>query len=539
MDPIVASKEYAHCLEEALMRVEIGVNRRLTLNDAKLIASGRSIVSMSPDSFGAMNNSYSFLRSSIDKRIPIYGINTQFGDQVNLLDEHLDHSEELYRHSIIARQENLIKSHACGAGDYAPIEVVKVAMALRANCLSKGYSGINPATVEAVLTCLNAGITPLVPRYGSIGASGDLIPLAAIASALIGEDVDVIYKGKLMRAPQAFEEAGIPKLQPEIRDGLALINGTSFMTAIASLALYDLKRLFVQMLAAIAMALESMLVINSAYHPLVHQLKGQSGENEVNNFLNDFWQGSQLLTDLDELREHYDNTSASSKAPRPLQDYYSLRSVPQGFGPFQENLARAVTWIENEMNSVNDNPIMDVANKKIHHGANFMGYYVTDTCDILKMNIAQASTWLHALLANMVHPRKNHDLPTNLVSDPTKYSGFRPIQLLAASLAVQNRKLAQSHQAYMLPTEGDNQDVNSLGTHAAFDFRESVANLERLTAVIFLASAQALELRGIKKASTKSQQIYQIIRSRSATLIDRPMTEEINVVVHLLKAEEI
>jgi len=370
----------------------------------------------------------------------------------------------------------------------------------------------------------------VVRCYGSIGASGDLIPLAMIAAALIGEEVAVTYKDQVMMAPQAMQLAGLQPYKPVMRDGLALLNGTSFMTAIASLAVADLQRVFQQMLSAIAMTLESLFVISSAYHPLVHQLKQQHGENIINQFFVDFWQGSQLLTDLDELRI----TDGSHK---PVQDYYSIRSIPQGFGPFQENLERAIKWIENEMNSVNDNPVIDVKDKNIHHSANFMGYYITDSCDILKMNIAQASTWLHALLANLVHPRKNHDLPVNLVPNPSKHNGFRSMQLLAAALAVQNRKFAQPHQAFTIPTEGDNQDVNSLGTHAAFDFKESVANLERLTAILLLAATQALELRGIEKASKKAQTIHQVVRQYSPMIEHcRPMSEEIEHFVEALKA---
>jgi histidine ammonia-lyase len=192
------------------------------------------------------------------------------------------------------------------------------------------------------------------------------------------------------------------------------------------------------------------------------------------------------------------------------------------------------------MNSVNDNPIIDTVENKVHHNANFMGYYITDASDKLKIDIAQASTWIHALLANLVHPRKNHHLPANLVQNPGRQNGFRPLQLLAASLAVQNRKLAQAHQAFMLPTEGDNQDVNSLGTHAAFDLRDAVNNLERLTAILFLASVQALEFRGIEKAGLQSRQIYDVIRKHSATVADcRPMSDEIASICQLMEDEKI
>lgn len=522
----------------------IGVNCQLKLSDVKLIAYKAIPIILSPGSHLVMEDSYRFLKLCVDQRIPIYGVNTQFGDQASHLDSNLyNTSQSLYEQSIRARQENLIKSLACGVGDEVSPEVIKLTMVLRAHCLSQGYSGVTPATMQAILDYLNAGIVPIIYEYGSIGASGDLIPLAMIAAGLIGENVDVLYKGEIIKAPQAIERAGLKKIKPQLREGLALMNGTSFMTAIASLALCDLQRLFKQMLAAIAIALESMLVINSAYHPLVHQLKKQTGEMIVNDFLINFWEGSQLLTDLDELRDVFlknNSQSVPENPKRSVQDYYSLRSVAQGFGSFQENLQRCIQWIENEMNSINDNPIIDAANEKIYYGANFMGYYVTDACDILKMNIAQASSWIHALLANLLHPRKNHSLPTNLVEKPEKNNGFRSFQLLAAALAVQNRKLAQSQQAFMIPTEGDNQDVNSLGAHAAFDLRESVTNLERLTAILLLTSTQALELRGIQKASKKSQVIYQIIRESSPALLNcRIMLEDINAVIRLLKEEMI
>ncbi len=510
--------------------VTIGRGCQLTLASAHEMAKSKSSVALPPVAIVSIENAYQFLKKHVDQRIPIYGVNTNFGDQVRYIDVAIkDIDSQKYYESIQDRQENIIRSLSCGLGSIVSPQIVRTTMMLRAHCLSQGYSGVHLELINTLIDFINAGITPVVRCYGSIGASGDLIPLSMIAAALIGEEVAVHYQNEIMMAPEAIRLAGLKAYKPVMRDGLALINGTSFMTAISSLALYDLNRLFNQMLAAIAMTLESLFVINSAYHPMVHELKQQQGECAINQFFVDFWEGSQLLTDLDELR----NTDYTHK---PVQDYYSIRSVPQGFGPFQENLKRAITWIENEMNSVNDNPIIDTEDNRIHHSANFMGYYVTDACDILKMNIAQASTWIHALLAILVHPRKNQDLPVNLVPDPSKHNGFRSMQLLAAALAVQNRKLGQSHQSYTLPTEGDNQDVNSLGTHAAFDFQESVANLERLTTILLLAATQALELRGIEKASKKAQSIYHVIREHSPIIEKcRPMSEEIARVVDLLR----
>jgi histidine ammonia-lyase len=520
-----------------LHQIIIGANTRLTLRDSHLLATQQTRVLLNKSAYPLMEHSHAFLKSCIEQHMPIYGVNTNFGDQVKFLDANIQNSQtEVSYESIVSRQENLIRSMACSLGTPVAAEIIRVAIMLRSHCLGQGYSGVTPFLVEAMLDFLNAGITPIVNNYGSIGASGDLIPLASIAAAMIGEDVDVSYQNQIMKAPAALALAGLTKLTPQLRDSLAMINGTSFMTAIASLTLYKLNRLFTQMLSAIAMTLEAMLVISSAYHPLVHKLKHHTGEIFINNFMLKFWENSKLLSDLTELRL----ANRSTESTRPVQDYYSLRSVAQGFGTFHENLLQATRWIEDEMNSVNDNPVINAATKEIYHGANFMGYYVTDACDMLKMNIAQASTWLHALLANLLHARKNIGLPTNLAEDPAVHNGFRSLQLLATSLTVQNRKLAQTHQSFTLPTEGDNQDVNSLGTHAALDLQEAVNNLQRLTAISLIASAQALEIRGIANASSRAQVIFQTVRTCSPKLVGcRPMTDEIETLITLLEQEKI
>lgn len=526
-------KQIHLCNEENL---QVGFNKKISLTDCKAFSIKGMKLDLTFEASSKIEKSYKFLLDFSDQqRIPIYGLNTQFGDQVNLVDIYLNHDVEEYHNSVSTRQSNLIKSHACGLGVCVSPEAVKVAMLLRTHCLTQGYSGISNNTISSMIKFINAGIIPQVHRYGSIGASGDLIPLATIAAAMAGGDVDVLYQGKVIKASEALYKAKLKPIEVSLRDGLALINGTSFMTSIASLAVYDLIRVFTPMLAAIAMALESMLVIESGYDPIVHSLKNHIGSIKVNNFMLKFWEGSTLLSSLDELRTKSVSAGQYVAHQKTVQDYYSVRSVPQGFGPFVENLENAIRWIEEEINAVSDNPIIDYDNKKIHHGANFMGYYITDACDILKINIAQASSWIHALLANLVHPRKNHGLPTNLIANPEKFNGFRPIQLLAASIAVQNRKFAQAQQSYMIPTEGDNQDVNSLGTHAALDLREAVDNLERLVAILLMASTQALSFRDIKKASQNAQKVSSAIREVFPDLNEcRLISKEINNVIGLI-----
>jgi histidine ammonia-lyase len=486
--------------------VVVGGSQNLDVNTLVAVARHGASVSLDPSSRARMGECHTFFTSKVDSRVPIYGLNTQFGDQVVLLDKHLDDYEgESYQDSLKNRQNSLIKSHNCGMGELAPGEVVRGAMLLRARCMARGYSGVRPEVVDAYFEFLNRGITPECFRYGSIGASGDLVPLATIAAAVVGEDVHVRFDGHTLPVRTLLSHLGLPPLRIQGREGLALINGTSFMSSIAGLALHDLSNLFDSMLSIIAMALESLLVIEDGYHPIVHELKGHRGELAVAERIRSSWAGSRLIRDLEKAR-------SEGMAEIGVQDYYSLRSVAQGFGVFHENLARAKQWVEAEMNSVNDNPIVVPEHAQVYHTANFMGYYVSSACDMLRADIAQAATWLHALVANLVHPRKNRGLPVNLIEDPTNYSGFRPIQILAASLTVQCRKLAQSHASFVIPTEGDNQDVNSLGTHAAFDLRASVQHLQELTGILLMAASQALELRGIEKASSKSRAVVEEYR---------------------------
>ncbi len=492
-------------------KIVIGGGKRLKLEDVELVARKLARVSVNPDSYDTIAKNRAVLEKFIKNNNSIYGITTQFGNDIHRIDK------DISRDSLRERQNNLVKSHNCGLGEEVSRDIVRAAMLLRAQMLCQGASGVRPVIIESLINFLNRKITPVVRRYGSIGASGDLIPLAAVASTLMGDGL-CNFENKKIEASVLIKKNGLKPLRLEAKEGLALINGTSFMTAIAALTLFDIARLFPVMLSALAVSLEALLVIDSAYEPFIHKVKKHSGQIKVNEFFLDFWQGSKLINKTG------------------LQDYYSLRSIPQGFGPFYENIKKSIDWVEQEMNSINDNPIVRTNPPKIYHTANFMGYYVTETCDILKMDIAQASSWIHAIIANLVHPRKNKGLPANLIENPDKYSGFKPLQILAASLAVQNRKLSLPNQAVMIPTEGDNQDVNSLGTHAAFDLKEAYENLERLTAILLLAGTQAIELRDFKKAGEKTRRLREIIRQNAPFLKeDRPLTNDLEKVIYLLR----
>lgn len=528
--------------KKMISKLLIGKGRKISCGDLAEVARKKKIsISISSEALSAMKLSEKLISQYIEKHIPVYGLTTQFGNQAHLLDPHIrGKSDEEYHASLETRQLHLVASHNCGLGEEMPEEIVRGTMLLRAHCLAQGYSGIRTEIPEALIGFLKKGIQPVVRRYGSIGASGDLIPLSSVAASLMGLDTEVVYEGKRLPAKSAILKSGLEPICLSGREGLALINGTSFSTSMAALAMHDLKKLYPHMLRAIGFALESLRVMDSGYEPIVHKVKNHSGAIEVAKFMKKLWAGSKLVRNLEDLRRetYATNGNGHSESQKLLQDYYSLRSVAQGFGPMHENLEKASLWIEEEINSANDNPVIDVKNKKIHHASNFMGHYVTEACDLMKMDIAQASTWLHALLAVMVHPRKNYGLPANLVAHPEIDNGFRPLQILAASIAVQNRKLAQSQQAFMLPTEGDNQDVNSLSAHAAYDFRESVKNLERLSAILTMAAMQAMDLRGIEKAGNSAKKTHFAYRKKVAFMsVDRIMRDDIEKTIKIFREE--
>ena len=469
---------------------------------------------LSPESTPAMLASLQLLEQTVRAGQGVYGVSTQFGDQVGVVDPRFAQGGEVFAHDLHERQLNIVRSLNCGMGPLLAPEVVRLAMVLRSHCLAQGYSAVRPALVKHLLDWIQSGATPKVYRFGSIGASGDLIPLATIAAAVAGEPVLVHQNGEQdIRADQLHQPFSF-----ELREGLALINGTSVMTAVAALQWCRLNQLAHALMDIIGFTLNVFCANADAYHSKLHEVKYHPGPIEIAALLQPY------------LKPTYEGVHT------PLQNYYSVRSVCQGFGPLFEHLKQAQETITQEMNAVDDNPIIDVAAGKILHGANFMGYHITSSCDVLKMDVAQACGWLHAMLANLYHPRKNIGLPVNLMADPVSHNGFRGLQLLAASLTVACRKLAQSQQAYQVPTEGDNQDVNSLGLHAALDLEEAVDHLERLCAITYLSAAQAWDYRGHEHMTGPSQKLYNLLRSQVPFRdYDYPFDADLLRVVQLIR----
>lgn len=502
-------------------KFSIGVDK-IKISDINEILDNNFEFFLADETLKKMQESFDFLKSKIDSGEVVYGITTQFGNQVSVLDSNFksgNNSE--YYNSIIQRQINLIMSHDCSVGDPLPDRITKLAILLRSHALSLGYSGVSVKTVEHLKVLFDKNCIPVVRRYGSIGASGDLIPLAAIASTLIGTHDEVSTDKGIISSVDMLKNINMEVLEIRMREGLALINGTSYLTAIAANAHYNFEKVFSSILSSFALILESLEANDSPFRPLVHDLKYHEGSKKIASFFMNYWKDSKYIFTGSINKSNLDNAA--------LQNYYSLRSIPQGLGTVIDSMQTATRYIENEMNSANDNPIISLESNKILHNANFMGFYVTEASELMCNSVSLLSTWIHALLAVVVHPGKNNHLPTNLIEDFSINSGFRPLQILSASITVQNRSLNQNFYNFMVPTEGDNQDVSSLGFHAAMNYFESVSNLAQLASIIALASAQAADLKGIDKLSSSGREHYNFIRKFSKKIeSDRIPSSDIN-----------
>jgi phenylalanine ammonia-lyase len=510
------------------MTVKVGYPHVLRIADIHRVAAGGG-ASLAYEARPRVRKSREVLDRFVDDRLPIYGVSTQFGDDAYRVQIHGTYPE--YIESTVRRQNRVIQALGCGLGEEAPREVVRATMLLRAHALGQGASGVREELIDAILTLLCHDVCPVIRRYGSVGASGDLVPLATVALVLSGLH-EVRRDGKVMPAKEALRDIGMGPWTFRMKEGLSLVNGTSYMTAIASLAVHRLCHLLPVALAAAATVSEAMLAMDDSYEPFIHRVKNHDGQVQVAEFVKGCWEGSSLIRPLARLRREWRDMviERGEAVQEHVQDYYSLRALAHGFGPFREDLGRAVRWVEEEANSANDNPVIDGEGDKVHHGANFLGDYVAVACDQLRADVAKAGTWLHALLGNLIHPRKNRGLPSNLMPNPDEQTGFKTLQLLVAALAIHNRGRALPVCAVMLPTEGDNQDMVSLGTHSAWDLLECTDNFGRIVAVLLLGAAQAIEIRGVERSSNMAKRTHAFVRQRSPFLReDRVLSGELEV----------
>ncbi len=415
----------------------------------------------------------------------IYGVNTGVGGNIKFA---LD-AEQTERFQL-----NLMNHLSCGTGAPLPQDVVRAATLLRLATFARGSSAVRWELVAALQDLLNRGIVPVVPRYGSVGASGDLMPSAYVARTLLGIG-EVYYEGRRMPAEEALKAAGLETIHFAPKEGLALINGTTAMTALAALIWTDAWRVLRALLGGVALAIEAMQAPSEAYQPWVHESKGHPGQIGVAAYVRGLLSGSGYVTE------------SSS------QSCYSLRCVPQGLGPAWEALEDSRAVLEREINSANDNPLVDPETGNLYRAGNFYGGHISRMLDTWKLDFAIEGNWGNALFAVLVDDKFNAGLPANLVPDPGMNSGFKGMQLSCTSLACAIRQMAGPSSIHSLPTEQYNQDVVSLGMHSAVTAAEALECLRNETAMVLLAAAQAVDLRGgPAKLGAGSRRVYDAVR---------------------------
>jgi phenylalanine ammonia-lyase len=466
----------------------------------------------------------------------IYGVNTGLGGNVRFI---------LPAEDLAAHQENIFRFLICGSGPPLPEDTVRAAILLRANALARGYSAVRPLIIERLLDLLNHDIAPVVPTYGSVGASGDLIPSAYIGRVLLGQG-EVVCKGQTMSAKTALEKAQLQPLFLESKEGLALINGTTVTTGIAALQMHDGAYLCKLVLAACALALEALKSTDDPFHEKIHAIKNHPGQIEAAAFCRRLIAGSRYIRNLDEIRGSIAGTfqqtqGAIRRADESIQNPYSLRCIPQGIGPILEAARAHQVTIEREINSTNDNPLVDPAEGRVYHTGNFYAGHVARALDSWKIDLATLGNWLHALMAMLVDDRFNNGLPPNLAPRPGLFAGFKGMQLCLTSLVCALRHLANPSLIHSLPTEQYNQDMVSLGMHSGLTTMQMTTILQDAVAILLITLCQAVDLRdGGGGLGQGCRAVYERVRSEVLFVDeDRPLDGDIMKITPMIKQRSV
>jgi phenylalanine ammonia-lyase len=486
---------------------EIGEGR-LSIEDAVRVAREGAEVRLAAGARERIAQGRRRLDEMLGRGDRIYGVNTGVGGNVGI---------SLPAEKMELLQLNLVRQLGCATGQPLPNDVVRGAMLLRLATFTTGTSAVRVELAEALAALLNRRITPVVPRYGSVGASGDLMPSAYIARVLMGAG-EAEYDGRRMAAADALEAAGLQPIRFAPKEGLALINGTTVMTACAALLWVDARRVLEALLAAAALAIEAMEASAQPFDAWVQEQKGHPGQIAVAAYLREMLDGS-----------GYTRVSSG-------QSCYSLRAIPQGLGQVWEGNQDGRAVIEREMNSANDNPLIDPETGALHKAGNFYGGHMARLLDTWKIDFAAMANWGNALMAVVVDDRFNNGLPANLTPEPGVNSGFKGMQLSITSLACAVRQMAGPSSIHSLPTEQYNQDVVSLGMHAAATAMDALECVRNETAMLLLAVAQAADLRGGEaKLGRGARRVYQSVRRLAEfQSVDRPMEYEVAAVAALI-----
>lgn len=433
---------------------------------------------------------------------PVYGVNTGVGKLADV---------QIARAELEQLQRNVVRSHACGVGEPLSREEVRAMMLIRANVLAKGFSGIRPVVAERLCDLLNRGVTPVVPSRGSVGASGDLAPLAHIALVLIGEG-EAELDGARLPGGEALRRAGIEPLTLASKEGISLVNGTQAMLAIGCLQLDAAKTLADAADLACAMTLDALRGTPRAFDPRIQALRPYPGQSRSAANLLCLLEGSEIR--------------ASHIACRRVQDAYSLRCAPQVHGAVRDTLEEAYQIFTVELNAATDNPL--VVGEEILSGGNFHGQPLALALDYMAIALAALAGISERRIDRLVNPCLNEDLPPFLAGHPGLESGLMMVQVTAAALVAENRVLCHPASAESITTSGNKEDFVSMGMTAALKLKQVVANTRAVLAIEALAAARALDLLEPLKSSPLIEKARTELRAISPALTgDRALSADI------------
>lgn len=487
----------------------------MNLSDFILVARHGTQVELNDDATERIIRSRDLVDRFVEEERVVYGITTGFGKFSDVV---------ISCEETVQLQRNLIISHSCGVGEPLSEEAVRGIMLLRANALSKGLSGIRLSVVKTLIDMLNKKVHPIIPEKGSLGASGDLAPLAHMVLVMIGEG-EAIYNGIRMGGREAMDRAGISPVTLVAKEGLALINGTQVMTSIGALALYDAINLSKISDIAAALTMEALNGITDAMDPRVHKARGHLGQISSAANLLRLLEGSCMTSKQGEMR---------------VQDPYSLRCTPQIHGATKDSLLFIKDKVEIEMNAATDNPIIFPNEEDVISGGNFHGQPIALPMDFLGISVAELANISERRLERLVNPSLNNGLPAFLTTKGGVNSGFMIVQYSAASLVSENKVLAHPASVDSIPSSANQEDHVSMGTIAARKAMEILRNARKVIAMELIAACQAIDLRGKDKLGKGTEIAYQTLRKEIRELNeDRIMYMDINKSEDIIKTNVI
>ncbi|KAN0053005.1 hypothetical protein ACTA71_012486 [Dictyostelium dimigraforme] len=491
-------------------------NNNLEIKDIINISNGEGRVVLSKELLEFMEKGRDQLEKKLKENVAIYGINTGFGGNGDLLIpfDKLDY-----------HQKNLLDFLSCGTGECFEDPYVRGTQFNIIIALSKGYSGVRPIVIQTLAEHLNKGIIPQVPMHGSVGASGDLVPLSYIANALCGKGV-VKYNGKLMNATDALKLASIKPLVLKSKEGLALVNGTRVMSSVSCISINKFETIFNAAVGSVALIVEGLLASTDHYDMRIHNLKNHPGQILIAKILNQYLNSNNNNNNNNNITTNGNNNSNSNmtfkesenvqKLEKSVQEVYSLRCAPQILGIIPENISNAKMVLKREVLSANDNPLIDPSNGDVLSGGNFMGNHIARTMDGIKLDISLVANHLHSLVALIMHSGFSKGLPNSLSPNPGIYQGYKGMQISQTSLVVWLRQEAAPACIHSLTTEQFNQDIISLGLHSANGALSMLNKLCDIVSMTLIMACQSINLRMMAnqnfKLSNNTQKLFLSIK---------------------------